>query len=172
MKTKLLLVFACIAALIGAAHAADSAKSSSQVSVSFISPEKFTDVRDDTMGSDRDRDYLLGEIKTTIENTARDYVGAGQTLEIKVTDIDLAGDFEPWRGAEFSQVRILKDIYPPRMDLEFKLVGADGKVISEGKRHLQDLSYLMNSVLPVSDALRYDKELVRNWIRQEFKRSS
>jgi hypothetical protein len=172
MKTKLLLVFACTAALLGSAHAADSAQPASPVSVIFISPEKFTDVRDDIMDSDGNRDRLLGEIKANIENTARQYVGAGQTLEIKVTDIDLAGDFEPWRGAEFSHIRMLKEIYPPRMDLEFKLVGADGKVISEGKRHLQDLTYLMTTMLPASDTLRFDKEMVRSWVRQEFKRAS
>jgi hypothetical protein len=171
MKTKLLLVFACGAALLAGARAVDAAKPATPVIVNFIAPDKFTDVRDE-MNSDRGRDWLLGEIKTNIETVARDYVAPGQTLEITITDIDLAGDFEPWRGMEFDHIRIMKDIYPPRMDLEFKLVGADGKVIKEGKRHLQDLAYLMNVVLPTSDSLRYDKEMVRSWIRGEFKRAS
>ena len=172
MKTKLLLVFACGLAAIGAARAADAAKPVVQVTVTFIAPEKFTDVKDDQMGSDRGRDYLLGVIKSHIESRAGYYLVAGQTLEIKVTDVDLAGDFEPWRGIEFDRVRIVKDIYPPRMDLEFRLVGADGKVIREGKRHLQNLGYLMTITLPTNDPLRYDKEMISDWMRLEFKRSS
>ena len=39
--------------------------------------------------------------------------------EIRVTEVDLAGDFEPWRGPQFQDVRIVKDLYPPRVNLEF-----------------------------------------------------
>ena len=48
----------------------------------------------------------------------------------------------------------MKDIYPPRVKLEFRLIGADGKVVSEGKRELQDLGYLMNLAPSTSDPRR------------------
>jgi len=65
---------------------------------------------------------------------------------------------------------VVKDIYPPRVSLDFKLLDAEGKVISEGKRQLRDLSFQMTVALPSSDPLRYDKEMLSNWLRQEFKR--
>lgn len=172
MKTKLLLaaVFGLLA--FDAVHAADSGKPASPATVTFVAPEKFTDAGDDAMNSDGGRDHVLDALKTHIESLARDYVGAGLHLEVTVTDVDLAGSFEPWRGIEFDHIRIMKEIYPPRMDLEFRLVGADGKVVSEGKRHLQDLAYLMVLSLPTSDPLRYDKDMIRSWMRQEFKHSS
>lgn len=70
----------------------------------------------------------------------------------------------------FQDVRVVKDIYPPRVSLDFKLLDAEGKVISEGKRQLRDLSFQMTVALPSSDPLRYDKEMLSNWLRQEFKR--
>ena len=173
MKTKLLLVFACglIAACVG--RAAEEAKPAAQISVTYVAPEKFTDVKDNyTADSDRDRDRLLDELKSHIESAAKYYLAAGQTLEIQVTDVDLAGDFEPWRGMEFDHIRILKEIYPPRMNLQFRLLDAQGKVLSEGKRRLQNLGYLMSVGMPTSDPLRYDKELIRDWLRLEFKRAS
>ena len=171
MKTKLLFAFVSGLTLVSAAWAADAAKPVARVAITFVSPENFSDVKSDSMATDRDRDYLLDTIKSYMEKRAGLYLATGQSLEIKVTDVDLAGDFEPWRGPGLDHVRILKDIYPPRMELEFRLASADGKTISEGKRRLQNLGYLMTSPLPTNDPLRYDKEMIDDWMRQEFKRS-
>jgi len=172
MKTKFFFVFACGLIAACAARAVEAAKPTAQVSVTFVAPEKFTDVKSESMDSGRDRDYLLGELKSHMESLAKNYLTAGQSLEIRVTDVDLAGDFEPWRGIDFDHIRIIKDVYPPRMTLEFRLTAADGKVLAEGKRRLQDLGYLLSVSMPTSDALRYDKEMIRDWMRQEFKRAS
>ena len=172
MKTRLLLSFVTGLAAVCAGQAADEAKPGTQVTVTYVAPEKFSDVRDDMTGSDRDRDRVLDEIRTHIESMARSYLAAGQTLEIQVTDVDLAGDFEPWHGINFDRIRILKEIYPPRMNLEFRLLDAQGRVVSEGKRRLQNLGYLMSIGMTGQDRLRHDKDLIRDWMRQEFKRVS
>jgi hypothetical protein len=172
MKTKLLLVFACGLAAVCTGRAAEAAKPSAKVTVTYVAPEKFADVKDSLSGSDRDRDWVLDQLKTHFESMGQRYLAAGQTLEIQVTDVDLAGDFEPWHGIEFDHIRILKEIYPPRMNLEFRLLDAQGKVVSEGKRRLQDLGYLMSIGIPTSDTLRYDKEMISDWMRLEFKRAS
>ena len=172
MKTTHLVITLLGLFTVGTLFAADSTKTVSRIKVTFVTPEKFTDVKDDWISSDGYRDHVLEELKAQIESIARTCLAEGQQLEVKVTDIDLAGDFEPARGVDFNHIRILREIYPPRMELEFRLIGADGKVVSEGKRHLQGLGYLMTAVLPTSDPLRYDKDLIRSWMRQEFKRSS
>jgi len=172
MKTKLLLVFACGLAAVCTGRAADAAKPSAHVTVTYVAPENFTDVKSDTMGSDRDRDWLLNELKAQFESMARHYLAAGHSLEIQVTEVDLAGEFESWRGVEFDHIRILRDVYPPRLSLEFRLLDAQGKVLSGGKRQLRDLGYLMTIGMPSSDSLRYDKEMIREWMRSEFKRAS
>ena len=172
MKTNLLTTFLLGFVTAGAALAANAAKPESPVKVTFVAPEKFTDVQDDWTSSDSYRDHVLGELRAQIESLARNYITGGRHLEVSVTDVDLAGDFEPWRGADFSHIRILRELYPPRMKLEFRLVDADGNVVSEGKRQLQQLGYLMTLSLPTRDPLRYDKEMIRGWMRQEFGRPS
>ena len=172
MKTKLFLSVVFGVAVGGALLAANSTKPAATVTVTFVAPEKFTDVKDSVQESDRERDRVLDVLKAHIEDLARSYVTNGRHLEIKVTDVDLAGDFEPWRGLDFDHIRILKEIYPPRMELEFRLVDADGKVVSEGKRRLQELGYLMTNTLSTNDPLRFDKEMIRSWMRQEFKHAS
>ena len=171
MKTKFLLFFTL--GLINAAwlRASDTPKPATSIEVVFVEPEKFTDAKTEAYDSDRGRDQILAELKAHIERLAGRYVTEGQHLTVSITDIDLAGDFEPWQGPHFDNIRILKDIYSPSMKLEFTLTGADGKVVSEGKRSLRDAGYLMHLVLPSSDGLRYDKELLGDWLRREFRRA-
>jgi hypothetical protein len=68
-------------------------------------------------------------------------------------------------------VRIIKAIYPPRIDLEFSLKNADGTVVVSGPRRLTDL-FFMNTFPPPSvfrdDRLRYEKTLLDSWLATEF----
>ncbi len=93
-----------------------------------------------------------------------------QQLEVTIDDIKLAGDYEPWRGPQAQDIRVMKDIYPPRIDLHYRLIGADGKTLRESQSKLRDLSYLQNNVVPTdTDPLRYDKHMIDTWIRTEFR---
>jgi hypothetical protein len=96
------------------------------------------------------------------------YVPADMRLEITVTDIDLAGDFEPWRGPQFGQVRITRDMYRPHISLEFRLTDASGSVVSAGQREISDIAYQDRFVRPPDDYLRYEKALLHDWFRNEF----
>jgi hypothetical protein len=169
MKTKNLLIVTFGLVVAGALSA--STPPPARVEITFVQPEKFTDAKNEAYASDRGQEQILASIKAYAEKTAGHYVLEGQHLEIRFTDIDLAGDFEPWLGMHYDDIRILKDIYPPRMTVEFRLTGADGKVISEGKRELQNLGYLMHTAMPSDDGLRYDKEMLNNWLRTEFRHS-
>jgi hypothetical protein len=62
----------------------------------------------------------------------------------------------------------MKDIYPPRIDLTFKLIDSDGNVLREGPRKLRNLSYLYSGVATPgnTDPLRYDKALLDSWLRR------
>ena len=62
--------------------------------------------------------FLTGYATNDVVKRANEVLPAGQTLTVTFTDIDLAGDFEPWRGGQAMDIRIVKDVYPPRMDLE------------------------------------------------------
>lgn len=170
MKTKLSLLAFLSLFSAGVASAAAPDKPVPAIEVMFVAAEKFTDVKDGDMGSDRGREAVLEQLKEHLVMQGARYLAKGQRLQITVTDVDLAGDFEPWRGINFHDIRIVKDLYPPRVNLEFKLIDADGKVVSEGKRQLRDLGYLMSMAMPTSDPLRYDKEMLSDWLRQEFKR--
>lgn len=173
MKTSSLFLGALVGlAAMGAAVAADKpAKNDARVETNFVQPERFTDVRDGYTASDLGRQAVLDQIRDYLASRAVAYVGEGQKLTVTFTDIDLAGDFEPWRGSQGMDVRIVKDIYPPKMDLGFKLTGADGVVIKEGKRQLRDLMFMSKLSLNRSDTLRYEKALLDDWLKSDFSRA-
>jgi hypothetical protein len=136
------------------------------IAVVFVQPQHFTDVR--YSKAEPNSLALLGELHTFMCKMGERYVPTGMQIEIKVTDIDLAGAFEPWRGPQFAYVRIIRNIYPPRLSLEFRLTDNSGNVVSAGKREISDIAYQARLVRPSDDYLRYEKDIVRDWFHNEF----
>ena len=173
MKTSRMLFSAVLGlAAAGMACAADAAGKPVGVraDVTFVQPEKFSDVRDAYSPSEMGRNGILDQLRDYIVNRADHYLPEGQKLTILFTDIDLAGDFEPWRGGQNMDIRVVKDIYPPKMDFDFKLTDADGKVLKEGKRQLRDLMFMSKLNLNTNDALHFEKTLLDDWFQKEFPR--
>lgn len=139
-----------------------------RVEVKFHEPEHFTDARDSSMGSNTDAGYLA-ELGDYITSRARYSIAPDQKLSVTFTDVDLAGDFEPWRGARWSDIRIVKPLYPSRLKFSFTLTDASGAVIKSGERELADLDLTrLPSLMP--DPLRFEKGLLDDWMRAEFPR--
>ena len=153
--------------LFGApAFAADTAPGN--VTVTYDHPENFTETKKIRALSPqvRDDDYLQ-TLKTYMQDRAGKMLPPGDHLDIVVTDIDRAGNFEPWRPYPMSDVRIIKDIYPPRIDLRFRLLDASGKVIREGTRKLRDPAFMYDGIATSgNDNLRYEKGLIDRWLRK------
>lgn len=145
--------------------------SAPRITTEYVNPEKFTDFRDGIFDTEKGRQSLMDELSKHLADLGSRVIPAGQRLEIRFTNIDLAGDFEPWHGPQFDDIRILKDIYMPRMELEYRLVEATtGAVIREGTVKLTDMAYLMNLArLPSQDALHHDKQMFGDWVRREFR---
>jgi hypothetical protein len=167
MKILHLLLAVFGVAACGALRAADTP--APLVDVVYVHPENFTDVKEAYVTTDRQRDEYLKELKENIQDEAHNYIPAGQHLVLNITDVDMAGEFEQWHGPRFDEVRIVRDIYPPRVNLEFKLTDATGKVIKQGERKITDIQFMdkPNTYFP-DDPLRYEKKLLDDWFYDEF----
>ena len=90
-------------------------------------------------------------------------------LDVTLVDIKRAGDYEPWHGPRGSDIRIMRDIYPPRITLQYTLKDASGRIVDEGEAKLSDTGYLHNLGLKSdSDPLRYEKRLIDDWVKREL----
>ncbi|MES1169015.1 MAG: DUF3016 domain-containing protein, partial [Oleiharenicola lentus] len=113
--------------------------------------------------------YYLDQLSDHLKKVAARHMADGQKLEVTITDVDLAGDFIPG-NASSQDVRIIKEIYIPRIKLSFRLLDADGHVLKEGERKLTDLNFMSNIGLIGRDQpLFYDKALLTDWAQKELK---
>jgi hypothetical protein len=158
-----------IVTAFGPALAADPVRAGAErVTVQIPRPEKLTDFKATCIGMDERTRGLLADLTQFIRTTGARYVPEGGALEITLTDVDMAGEFETWRGPQACSVRVMLDIYAPRIRLEFRLTDRDGKVARSGERDLRDPLYLTRAVLLSADPLRYEKNLLQEWFQREF----
>ncbi len=170
------LVLACALAATGAwARSADvtdpdaprSLPAEGPVSVQWTDPAQFSEIRQSRNRWEARRGNWVHDLAAYLRKRAAARLPAGERLDVTITDIERAGDYEP--GARGTDIRYMRDIYPPRIALDFTLTGADGGVIARGSRKLSDIGYLQGAPRALdTDPLRYEKQLIDDWLRKEF----
>jgi hypothetical protein len=136
-----------------------------RVEVAFDHPEKFTDIKDAYVPSDKGQQAILDQIRDYIVSRATPLVPEGYKFTITFSDIDLAGEYEPWRGPEWGMVRIIKPVYPPAFRFTYTVTDRTGKVVRQGSEFIRDVSFQFRAVLDLTDGLRYEKAALEDWIR-------
>jgi hypothetical protein len=138
------------------------------VSVTHADPAQFRNADGGGHESAASRRAWLNELSEHLAERAAAVLPAGQRLQVQITDVQRAGAFEPSRGVQGSDLRIVRDAYPPRIDLMFKRLAANGQVLQSGSRQLRDQNFLMRPNRYGNDALGFEKRLVDDWVEQEF----
>jgi hypothetical protein len=167
---KTLRLFSALLGLVAACslHAAD-AKTASRTEVLFDHPENFTDVKDSIVPSDKGRDAILSQFRTFLQDKADPRLPEGYTLKIVFTDIDLAGEFEPQRGAQWEDVRIVKAIYPPAFKFTYSVMDPSGRVVKQGTENIRDTTFDTRITVNREDSLHYEKDILDDWVHQNLR---
>src|SRR4051794_26255307 len=132
-------------AIAGAATASQSSDTTdSRVQVTWTNPADFTEAKQSyCSGIGRESpDEWLRELAKHVSYRAERVLPPVETLQVTLTNVQPAGTYEPWGAPRWDDVRIIKDIYPPRIDLTYTLTNASGAVVKEGKRELRDPAFL------------------------------
>jgi hypothetical protein len=157
--------FHTLGVALGAAVVAASAQAAGLVQVKFIQPEKFADVRDASLRMDDN----LKTLQRVIEQVGAGYVADGQTLRIEVLDVDLAGEVKPSRRLQ--DIRVMRGRADwPRIELRYTLE-SPGAAVRTGQARIADMSYLhrLPPAAGADDALPYERRMLDEWFRTEFK---
>lgn len=156
-----------------AADAPRALPAAGPVSVAWADPAGFTELRTSGNRYVAARGGWLTELAEYLRKRAEMRLGSGERLELNIVDIDRAGGYEPWLGVNYHDTRIVRDIYPPRMTVQFRHVGAEGQVLAEGERKLTDPAFLTGSTpINSSDSLRFEKRMIDAWLRRELMTAS
>ncbi len=153
-----------VSLILGASSAA-----AANLSVDFVHPETYTDAAYTQLhGSEPERKEVEQDIEKHLQQLAERSLAPGDTLQIDVLDIDLAGRVEPIRSAQISDLRIVRESDWPRMKLRYTL-SRDGRVVSSAEEKLSDMSFLMSlNRYPSGDRIRYEKAMLDAWFAKRF----
>lgn len=165
------LLVASAFALANAAGAADAKPDAdARVQIDWTKPDTFSESKTyaGTGLGRQDPDEWLGDLARHLRYRAERILPQDDRLHVTFTNVQLAGTYEPWRGPRWDDVRVIKNIYPPRIDLKFTLTDASGAVVKEGERKLRDPAFMQRGILNSTDPLRFEKRMLDDWLRSEF----
>jgi hypothetical protein len=168
MKPLRLLSIAVVL-LAGCALApATATKAPPRTSVVFDHPDKFADVKDAYIPTDEGRDLILSHLREYLVSRCDPLLPEGYKLTITFTDIKLAGEYEPWHGAQWENVRIIKAVYPPAFTFTYSVTDSSGRTVKEGSENIIDMAFQMRLLTPYAtsyDSLAYEKDILNDWAR-------
>jgi len=166
MKTSIfsLLTTTVVLGASSVAFAANGDGSKTASQVAFSEPDKFTDFRMSEHFRETDAEVLQKELTRAIERSAGHALPPGYTLSIRFTDIDLAGDINPYQRINLNDVRVYRSIHVPRLTFDYAVLDADGNTVASGSERLTDMAYDMRSRMPNIDYTQYEAEMMRDFI--------
>jgi hypothetical protein len=140
------------------------------VAVSWDDPERFAErLRDPARRDLTSPSGWVGQLAAHLRAQVEARLAPGERVEVRITDMARAGAYESF-AVDARDIRILRDIHPPLIDLEFRHFDAQGGLLREARRRLRDPGYLMSASPRRSDPLRFEKALIDTWAAREFRR--
>lgn len=148
---------------IALAVLAITATARADVQVNFVSPEKFSDIKDNNGFRQTE---LLKDIEAHLVAQAGKHL-PGRDVRINVTDVNLAGEVEPF-GRYMQWLRVMRTVTLPSIEMSYEV--RDGEtVVQRGEARLRDMNYQDGfSSYSSSDSLRYEKRMIDRWFKEEF----
>lgn len=154
--TKVLQASALAAVMALPASAATAA-----ATVSYVEPDRFTDVP----FTPWERERVLKQLTAHFDKLGAS-LPAGQELKVEVLDVDLAGQTKPnFRGGQ--DLRVMNGGADwPHIHFRYSITEG-GKVIKSGEEKLSNMQYLnrMNHY-GNTELLRYEKQMLDDWFKQ------
>jgi len=161
-------------ALLASMAFAFSASAAVNVVVEWDDHDDYSDL--EYVGSEASFEGFSKSMTGYIRKMASRYLPDGTELRLRFHNVDLAGEIEPWLAPPFDDVRIVRSIYPPRLEFSYELIGADGEPLLKGRKALSNPTFQEENQ-PArrffdDDQYFYEKELIGSWIRNELSRDA
>ncbi len=112
--------------------------------------------------SDDDRAANVAAL-TSIFQGLSSLLPAGQSLDIVVSDVNLAGELEWLRSAQ--RLRVMRNVGWPMVQLSYTLKAGD-QVLRQGEQRVTDMAYLSSRPMGIeSQRLAYEERMLEHWLK-------
>ncbi|GIU02519.1 DUF3016 domain-containing protein [Shewanella morhuae] len=135
------------------------------VKITWQNPKDFRDIKSSGEIQSRYEKRLFETLTKNISKEASKILKPNQKLEMTMTDVDLAGDMRPTFGATPDDLRVIKDLYPPRMTFTYQILEND-KVIIVGDEKLSDMGFLGGIHSSTDKPFIYETKMLTEWLKK------
>ncbi|MCG9730105.1 DUF3016 domain-containing protein [Shewanella sp. Isolate13] len=135
------------------------------VNILWQSTNDYSDIEASVGVQSKFEQYLFAELTKELGKLANKHLANDQQLDLTVTNVDLAGDVQPTFGASTDDIRVVTDLYPPKIHFDYTLT-QNGKVIKSGSEKLNNMGFLMD-IQPIgNDPFPYERDLLTDWFKK------
>jgi hypothetical protein len=140
-----------------------------QVKVSWQNPDKYTDIRPSSGTKKAYQQRVINAFDKIWAGFA-EKLPAGHTLQINVKDLDLAGDVNPMYRIDHNDIRVIKEIYFPRMTFDYQLSDATGKIVAaEQDVKIKDMNFMSSSNIGIGNTeFVYERQMIKSWLQRDL----
>lgn len=146
-----------------------------RVSVQWLKPKSFTDVKQPNSHREKFRKHVFSNLEKHLDKLAK-ALPEGQSLNVLVTDLDLAGRIEPASFVGLSQrmddIRVMRSVAIPRIEFSYELVDDLGVVIKRDEVNLKNINYLQNiGISSRNRPFEHEKKMLQKWFEKHLQDS-
>jgi hypothetical protein len=150
---------------------AGTALYAAEVQPEFENVKDFTDFSISGLSEEKTLRIFQAELDDALPQFAEKHLRGGERLVIRFTDVDMAGDIQPWRNSTNADIRYVEAIYPPRLKFRYQLTDSEGAVVDEGEDSISDMAFQMSTAAVFRGRFQhfaYELELLESWMRKTF----
>lgn len=163
-----LIAVLCAAALSFQLHATTTEKVDpvSAIKVNWVNPEKYSDIRPATGTRKSYQERVIKGLDKVWADLAKK-LPAGYSMEVSIKDVDLAGDVNPMYRVNNTEVRVIKEIYFPRMTFDYVLFDQNKQqVLKQTDVKVKDMGFMMSSQMNHRNKYQeftYEYAMLKRW---------
>lgn len=135
------------------------------VKIEWQNPKDFRDIKSSSELQSRFQTRLFDTLTKNINKQAEKTLKPNQKLQMIVTNLDLAGDMRPTFGATPNDLRVIKDLYPPRATFSYTITDND-KVVIAGDEKITDMSFMYKVRRFNNKPFQYETTLFDDWLNK------
>lgn len=140
-----------------------------EAKVTWQDPDKYSDIRPGNESRDSFKERVFKEFDLMFSSMAKK-LPDGYQMEITVTDLDLAGDVNGMYSRVGRDIRVIKELYWPRMSFSYILKNEKSEIVGSAKEDIKDMNFMSSfGNHPSGSSFDYEEKMLNDWFKAQQK---
>lgn len=136
-----------------------------EIKVKWFEPENYTDMKGAEESDKSFQKRAFKQFDKYFTKLAKK-LPEGVTLDLKVTNVNLAGDVR-YNFNMHREIRLVKDVYWPSFEFEYQLT-QNNELIDKGEVEIKDMAFMLRgNRMSRNEPLRFEKRMFNDWFEEQ-----